>query len=315
MTAQEAPTSRPVLNRLPRLGALRFSPSARIFPQRPGFTLIEVLVVITIISVLLTMLLPSMRSSQTLARVVTCESNKHQCYMAMSAYVADYKGRYPNQGMSVSTYSATVWGAARFHSEQQPQQADPTQRYYAWGALYSKRYFDDGKMLYCNDNPLTLTPTYGGISWIGYRNASAPWIRSNGIADLDTASYAVSNGRWPISGVAWSSPWYLDNTTGSNIIGTSWAMPFNKACQADLRPTNLPLFADMAFVGQSWVAIASAPVPHDNLGVVLAANDGRVLLLRNPNLALSSFGAGHPWETQPQGQGLGISTTVFSPLP
>jgi prepilin-type N-terminal cleavage/methylation domain-containing protein/prepilin-type processing-associated H-X9-DG protein len=64
--------------------------------RRPNaFTLIELLVVIGIISLLMSILLPSLNRAREQARSVICASNERQLYMAFMSYVNENRGRVP----------------------------------------------------------------------------------------------------------------------------------------------------------------------------------------------------------------------------
>ena len=67
--------------------------------QRGGggsaFTLIELLVVIAIISLLITILLPSLTMAKNLARNVVCMTNLRNVYLGANMYQGDYEGYFP----------------------------------------------------------------------------------------------------------------------------------------------------------------------------------------------------------------------------
>ena len=63
--------------------------------SRRGFTLIEMLVVISIIALLIALLMPSIKRSRESARAVNCLSNQRQVLLAIGHYTEDYQGTVP----------------------------------------------------------------------------------------------------------------------------------------------------------------------------------------------------------------------------
>lgn len=60
-----------------------------------GFTLVELLVCISIIALLIGLLLPSISHSKELARRVTCANNLHGLGAGLNMYAGEHDGKYP----------------------------------------------------------------------------------------------------------------------------------------------------------------------------------------------------------------------------
>ena len=63
--------------------------------QTRGFTLIELLVVIAILSLLVSILIPSLNRAKFLAKNVICQSNSHQIGVALVTYTSDFRDVIP----------------------------------------------------------------------------------------------------------------------------------------------------------------------------------------------------------------------------
>src|SRR5438046_1740734 len=62
----------------------------------PGFTLIEILVVVAIIALLISILLPSLSKAREQARALVCKTRLTQLYRGHVFYAADNKGLFPH---------------------------------------------------------------------------------------------------------------------------------------------------------------------------------------------------------------------------
>ena len=79
--------------------------------QEGAFTLIELLVVIAIISLLVSILIPSLKRAKELTRRVVCSSNLHQMGVALVTYSADHKGDFPEGGRTgAAAYFSDFYG-------------------------------------------------------------------------------------------------------------------------------------------------------------------------------------------------------------
>lgn len=77
------------------------------YRERKAFTLIEMLMVISIITILATMLLPALQKVKDTSRQVLCTGNLKNIALAMSCYTQDYNDYLPGEGQS---YQWFYWG-------------------------------------------------------------------------------------------------------------------------------------------------------------------------------------------------------------
>jgi len=76
------------------------APRVRSRGGRPAFTLIELLVVIAIIALLVSLLLPALKSARQVAWAVVCSSAQKQYAIGFSAYTNDWKEYWPGPNTS-----------------------------------------------------------------------------------------------------------------------------------------------------------------------------------------------------------------------
>ena len=122
-----------------------------------GFTLIELLVVIAIISLLVSILLPSLQKAKDLAKNVVCLSDQHTIAQSLAIYADDSADWYPNNVMTLPQHSYMAWN----HDDGGYQYA---------GLLVDGEYIPDIDALFC---PLQEwlemyeawhgPPSYGGV--------------------------------------------------------------------------------------------------------------------------------------------------------
>ena len=82
--------------------------------DRRGFTLVELLVVISIIALLVSILLPALNKARLQAKYVMCASNQHQIIIGLNTYQAEWDGKLPPSIQGWSWLGGTRWGGPGF---------------------------------------------------------------------------------------------------------------------------------------------------------------------------------------------------------
>ena len=125
--------------------------------RRPaGFTIIELLVVISIIALLISLLLPALSRAKRLAEQIVCASNMRQVGVAMAEYADVNRGMYPlNEGGDYPNGGFMGWTGSAYT------------QYPIWGLglLYYSGFGRNGAVME-NPQPGYLPPTPAGVSLI-----------------------------------------------------------------------------------------------------------------------------------------------------
>jgi len=127
-----------------------------------AFTLLELLVVVSIIALLMGLLVPAITKARESARRAKCMSNIHQLSVAMLAYANDNDGNYPNAGESPDYFS---WSTPGYNTHAHP-----------WLPL--QRYIDDTGVLYCPSalyKNVSCPATLGSYPANFQRGTVQPW--------------------------------------------------------------------------------------------------------------------------------------------
>jgi len=155
------------------------------------FTLIELLVVIAIIGILMTLLLPALKSARDVSKRAACQSNMKQIMCGVSLYTDDHNGWIPCRGF-VSTASGyveilrdapraiegyvpkTMWEcpAATFPTQSKPYLQIGWEAAMGYPSLYKWRNLRHIKTpsmtCYAGDNYVNYAPATGGFNDKGF---------------------------------------------------------------------------------------------------------------------------------------------------
>jgi len=183
-----------------------------------GFTLVELLVVISIIALLLGILLPSLSKARNIAKDVVCKSNLKQWVYILSMYTDDHKGGFPPgwntpEGMWMSAMRSYYQDrriclcpkATKLQSD-----GHPPGPFVAWGIYGDPGYYNGWTPSWGNEGD------YGSYSMNGWM-CNPP----------DVGFYTIKVGE---------RPWFWRN---ANVGGK----------EKDGKPSNIPTFCDGVWDG------------------------------------------------------------------
>jgi len=122
------------------------------FVKKKGFTLVELLVVISIIALLMAILVPSLRRAKAQAQRIVCANHQRSIAIAMTAYGSDNNGNVPISCIHTQVYARfpIIWDNEELVQVMQP-------------------YWGDNNVVSCpaakhtikyNDDPMSFSPNH-----------------------------------------------------------------------------------------------------------------------------------------------------------
>ncbi|MBI1369619.1 MAG: prepilin-type N-terminal cleavage/methylation domain-containing protein [Planctomycetes bacterium] len=200
--------------------------------RRRAFSLVELMVVVSIISLLVAILLPSLKDAQRNARSVVCATHERQMGLAVQAYCGDHFGRlykyYRTTGLSTGGLTYDTY----------------------WMHIFSP-YFADNRVMLCPEAPVDYSGQWDYVldtpkAYSGWGTVSVAW----GGPDVASTINFIRG----FDGSFALNAWMLD---GRNYRRTDGADPVFDArderkhwrkLDNPTRPDATPLFADSMWV-------------------------------------------------------------------
>lgn len=144
-----------------------------------GFTLVELLVVISVIAILMALLMPSLQAARERARRIACASGLRQIGLGLTVYASNYNARIPKSFFdpeeiaSLPAYSYQVyWVNLDATSESEKVIAGP----FNLAHLFNDRIIEDPKTFYCPaaDKGMRYEDYVGKFKWPFPRDTTSP---------------------------------------------------------------------------------------------------------------------------------------------
>ncbi|MBI1371490.1 MAG: prepilin-type N-terminal cleavage/methylation domain-containing protein [Phycisphaera sp.] len=152
-----------------------------------GFTIVEMLVVVSIIVLLMVLLIPTFSGAVERAEIVVCQSNEHQMYVALTAYAGEFTRALPEAYWATNApdrHNVDVHGNFNDRWDQWHADANGNRRIAPYTEVTGEENPGGRLWPYMQDERVFVCPTSARLS-VGY--ISDPKMRpSNSYSMLET---------------------------------------------------------------------------------------------------------------------------------
>jgi prepilin-type N-terminal cleavage/methylation domain-containing protein len=208
--------------------------------KKAGFTLVELLVVISIIAILMAVLLPAVQKAREGARRAVCAGQCRQIGVAMTTYTVDYENMLPYYGWSdwvpgkPDPEKDEIHPYAVYRGDKAPYMGPPLVPM-RLACLYAKKAIANAKVFYCPSNQ---------DNWAKYKsyvnpappNTSHEWGTLNQQYNVESGS-----NQWVRVGYEYFP---IDPTVKKEIVGGSY-VPKYTARRFDRLDPRMPYLTDL----------------------------------------------------------------------
>ena len=196
--------------------------------ESAGFTLIELLVVIAIISLLVSILTPSLTKAKDLARRALCASNQHTLGLAIHTYAGEYDGYMPPEASQWTVHTLLIGQIPECIASVLCPDYVPVKAFFDPGfTLHNPYSFDYPEK---HNDPEHYFPDPHGSWWLGYTwyggyNVKYSWWWQHGHRTVTLSTFVPVGGYGgapPQEGPPWQMSPIVCLAWGDQVAGL-WA--------------------------------------------------------------------------------------------
>jgi prepilin-type N-terminal cleavage/methylation domain-containing protein/prepilin-type processing-associated H-X9-DG protein len=267
-----------------------------------GFTLVELLVVISIIAMLMALLLPAVQSARESGRRITCANNEHQIGVALMSFV-NAKGYYPGWNNALQGITGPGSGSPNIYQVANVSYVVPLFPFMEQNVVYNN-YMQYISALQAGNSTTGQQTAFGNsqVYIAGFICPSNPPVSQSGTP----LAYVINGGQVDANGspVAQSASGNY-SSVGGTAVQTAAAIGSGIAYDQTTSTTGSGMSAATGCTSQ--VSTSGLPILKVNQDQI-NSQDGTsyTLLLAENTMAASS------WSQWTAGAGSGTAATVYS---